>query len=39
MKVSMLLSVNVIYVRIDHKLIPTFYHKQKNGKNVMGREW
>ena len=29
---SMLSSVNVIYFRIDHKLIPVFYHKQKKRK-------
>jgi len=31
----MLPSVNVIYFKIDHKLIPTFYHKQNKRKNVL----
>jgi len=35
----MLPSVNVIYHRIDHKLIPIFYHQQKKRKNVLRGEW
>ena len=32
----MMPSVNVIYIRIDHKLIPIFYHKQNKRKNALG---
>ena len=38
-KISTLLSVNVIYLGNDRKLIPVSYHKQKKRKNVLGRLW
>jgi len=38
-KISTLLSVNVIYLGNDRKLIPVSYHKQKKRKNVLGRKW
>jgi len=34
MKISMLPSVNVIYLRIDKKFIPISYHKQKKRKCI-----
>ena len=38
MKISMLPSVNVIYLRNDRKLIAVSYHKQTKRKNVLERE-
>ena len=32
----MVASVKVIYLRIDHKLIPIFYHKQRKRKSLLG---
>jgi len=33
----MLASVSVIYLRIDHKVIPIF--KQNKRENVLGKVW
>ena len=37
MKISMLPSGNVIYLRIDKKFIPIPYHKQKEEKTCTGK--
>ena len=35
-KISMLPSVNVIYLRNEHKLIPIFYHKSTDERECTG---
>jgi len=38
-KICIVPGINVVYLRIYQTLILISYHKQKERKNVLGREW